>query len=368
MDSRQPELSRLTLMCSDHEVAEFTWNHDRQAVTGKTHVLDAAHAPLMATDPSGNITRDRLSSWFKNRGITDFRPDAADRLRAVGYPSAASLMASGFGASLSDQYWIRPAGSASTWRDVNCFENDFSEELGELLLPHDASSVPSLIEKIRGNADLLASSPDAALNGNLPKRWTIEGGQRMLVKSGRSSGRFQEPFNEKIASVLCSRLLDEGDYVAYELEDGGFMKWTSRCKPMTDQVTEFVPAWALLCSSKRPSDLGLHDFYVSACAARAEQHRKDLLDCWGAHIDEETLQEGRRDHTAYQWCDLGFVPIAEARWRLTRYGGNSAWYYCSPWDVRYDPDRAKELLETGPREYDRLPDGRPYDGRPWWQA
>lgn len=218
MDSRQPELSRLTLMCSDHEVAEFTWNHDRQAVTGKTHVLDAAHAPLMATDPSGNITRDRLSSWFKNRGIPDFRPDAADRLRAVGYPSAASLMASGFGASLSDQYWIRPAGSASTWRDVNCFENDFSEELGELLLPHDASSVPSLIEKIRGNADLLASSPDAALNGNLPKRWTIEGGQRMLVKSGRSSGRFQEPFNEKIASVLCSRLLDEGDYVAYELD------------------------------------------------------------------------------------------------------------------------------------------------------
>ena len=90
MNSRTPELSRLTLMCSDHEVAEFTWNHDRQAVTGKTHVLDAAHAPLMATDPSGNITRDRLSSWFKNRGIPDFRPDAADRLRAVGYPSAAS--------------------------------------------------------------------------------------------------------------------------------------------------------------------------------------------------------------------------------------------------------------------------------------
>lgn len=170
MNSRTPELSRLTLMCRDHEVAEFTWNHDRQAVTGKTHVLDAAHAPLMATDPSGNITRDRLSSWFKNRGIPDFRPDAVERLRAVGFPSAASLMASGFGASLSDQYWIRPAGSASTWRDVNCFENDFSEELGELLLPHDASSVPSLIEKIRGNADLLASSPDAALNGNLPKR------------------------------------------------------------------------------------------------------------------------------------------------------------------------------------------------------
>ena len=170
MDVRPPELSRLTLMCRDHEVAEFTWNHDRQAVTGKTHVFDAGHAPLMSVDPYGNITRDRLSIWFKNRGIPDFRPDAVERLRAVGFPSAASLMASGFGASLSDQYWIHPAGSVSTWRDVNCFKNDFSEELGKLLLPHDASSVPSLIEKIRSNADILASSPDAALNGNLPKR------------------------------------------------------------------------------------------------------------------------------------------------------------------------------------------------------
>ena len=275
-DVRPPELSRLTLMCRNHEIAEFTWNHNRQAVTGKTRIIDAGHAPLMSVDPYGNITRDRLSIWFKNRGIPDFRPDAVERLRAVGFPSAASLMASGFGASLSDQYWIRPAGSISTWSDVNCFENDFSEELGKLLLPHDASSVPSLIEKIKSNADILASSPDAALNGNLPKRWTIEGRQRALVKSGRASGRFQEPFNEKITSVLCSRLLDEDDYVAYELEDGGFMKWASRCKPMTDQTTEFVPAYALLCSSKRPSDLGLYDFYVSACAAHGLNVREDV--------------------------------------------------------------------------------------------
>ena len=98
----------------------------------------------------------------------------------------------------------------------------------------------------------------------------------MLVKSGRASGRFQEPSNEKIASVLCSRLLDEDDHVSYELEDGGFMKWASRCKPMTDQTTEFVPAYALLCSSKRPSDLGLYDFYVSVCAAHGLNVREDV--------------------------------------------------------------------------------------------
>ena len=150
------------------------------------------------------------------------------------------------------------------------------EELGELLLPHDASSVPSLIEKIKGNADILASSPDAALNGNLPKRWTVEDGRRVLVKAGRPSNRFQEPFNEKIASVLCSRLLDDRDFVAYSLEDGGFMKWASRCETMTDQFTEFVPAYALLCSSKRPSDLGLHSFYIGTCAAHGLEVREDI--------------------------------------------------------------------------------------------
>ena len=324
MDSRQPELSRLTLMCRDHEVAEFTWNHGYQTVTGKTHTIDAAHAPLMSTDPSGNITRDRLSNWFKNRGIPDFRPDAVERLRAVGFPSAASLMATGFGASLSDQYWIRPAGSTSAWRDVNCFENDFSEDLGELLLPHDASSVPSLIEKIKGNADILASSPDAALNGNLPKRWMIEDGRRVLVKAGRPSNRFQEPFNEEIASVLCSRLLDDGDYVAYDLEDGGFMKWASRCETMTDQFTEFVPAYALLCSSKRPSDLGLYNFYVRACAERGLDVRRDVekmlvidylmanfdrhWNNFGVLIDSESREWLRAapvfDTGESLWCDL----------------------------------------------------------------
>lgn len=45
---------------------------------------------------------------------------------------------------------------------------------------------------------------------------------------------------------------------------------------MTDQFTEFVPAYALLCSSKRPSDLGLHGFYVGTCAAHGLEVREDI--------------------------------------------------------------------------------------------
>lgn len=107
-----------------------------------------------------------------------------------------------------------------------------------------------------------------------------------------------------------------------------------------------------------------------AFAASNKQCMADLFDCWGGPIDtisEANLQDNCIDHTAYQWRVLAFVSIADARWKpITYRHSDSTWYYCSKWDVRYDPKHAKELLKTGPREYDYLPDGRPYDGHPWW--
>lgn len=83
-------------------------------------------------------------------------------------------------------------------------------------------------------------------------------------------------------------------------------------------------------------------------AASDNQCMADLFDCWGVHIDtfsEANLQDSHIDHTDYQWCVLGPVPIIEARWKSVTYShSDSAWYYCSNWNVRYEPGRAKELL------------------------
>lgn len=37
------------------------------------------------------------------------------------------------GLSLSDQYWLRPAGAEITWQEVNFFTNDFSQDIGSIL-------------------------------------------------------------------------------------------------------------------------------------------------------------------------------------------------------------------------------------------
>ena len=70
------------------------------------------------------------------------------------------------------------------------------------------------------------------------------------------------------------------------------------------------------------------------------------------------------DRTAWQWVDRGYVPWSGARWHVGE--GHGGFWSCSAEDVRWNPDRAAKLKESGPVEYDRLPDGRPYDGRPWW--
>lgn len=70
------------------------------------------------------------------------------------------------------------------------------------------------------------------------------------------------------------------------------------------------------------------------------------------------------DRTAWQWINQGYVPWGGARWHVTNWHGG--FWSCDETDVRWNPDRAAEFKETGPVKVDRLPDGRSYDGRPWW--
>lgn len=80
---------------------------------------------------------------------------------------------------------------------------------------------------------------------------------------------------------------------------------------------------------------------------------------------EFTALELNVPRIAWQWVRLGFVPIAEDCWKRGR-GWREGYRYCEFHNVRYGPDRAAKLLKSGPKTVDKLPDGRDYDGRPWW--
>ncbi len=74
-----------------------------------------------------------IAGWWKSRAIPDTRRGIQQALEYLQEKTNLSLMLSGYGLSLTDHYWMQPVGEEACWRDLNFYENDFSDMLGNLL-------------------------------------------------------------------------------------------------------------------------------------------------------------------------------------------------------------------------------------------
>lgn len=253
---------KFTLMCRNHEVLEFMWNVPERRVVGRLRVIDATYIPWGALGLNGRANRASVATWMQHRSIPSLRPNVLRRLRDVGIDDAQTLLALGTGASLSDQYWLRSAGSDATWDQVSFFSNDFDLRLGQYLTAQDSQSTAYLATAVARDLGITTHSPDASLGGNLPKRWEIRNGMRVLVK--RSSSAYgQEPINEVLASRLCERLGIA--HVTYTAQTDG-LTWESVCPCMVDEHTELVSAWHVVASCGRRNDESRAAWYIRACA------------------------------------------------------------------------------------------------------
>lgn len=133
----------------------------------------------------------------------------------------------------------------------------------------------------------------------------------MLVKAGKPSNRYQEPFNEVVATVLCARLLETSDFVPYTFEDNGFASWTCACPTMVDSRTELVPAYQVCKSHKRGNSESLCEFFSRVCARYGIDSRKSVekmlvIDFLAANFDRH-------------WNNFGVLVDTETRqWRPPR--------------------------------------------------
>ena len=92
-------------------------------------------------------------------------PSGAERLSEA---TSQSLMLSSYGLSLADHYWIQPVNRYTySWKDLNFYENDFGDELGDILTDSERErSVSDGISKL---------SPSVSVNGDMKKKWIIRG-------------------------------------------------------------------------------------------------------------------------------------------------------------------------------------------------
>ncbi len=195
---------KYTLMHKNIKVIDVEINEDGK-IKRYYAVHNMDHMPF-GTDYNFNKTGILLlNDWFTSRVIPVTRDSVEGLKEYVGDKSFGSLVLQNHALSLSDQYWIKKENEDVLWEDINFFENEFSSDLGDLLVNKT------------DHIDYDLVSPDSTSVGNLAKRWKIINGYRALVKSG-TKPYYYEVFNEIIASKIMTRLgINHVNY--YYIED-----------------------------------------------------------------------------------------------------------------------------------------------------
>ncbi len=238
----------LFLMNKDHCILQMSYDDEIHAILKIADIYDLAYAPPSVLDIKGIPNRRTLNEWWRERAIPISRNQLHNDFPYMGDPR--SLVEQNMGLSLSDRYWVTEDPKYQKWKDVNFFDNPFTEDLGLITLGEKQQSH-------NGSENLY--SPNATLGGDLRKKWTIQDGNRILLKSG--SGLFrQEPYNEVIASALHGRLLDESDFVPYVLQ-GRY----SACPNMLGLDEELIPMYDVIRKHKKPGHLNDFQFCLELC-------------------------------------------------------------------------------------------------------
>ena len=229
-------MSKFTLMNKNKKVFDFEYNDEDHLIVGfeRNYSDNEKYAPfgLIKND---SIDKNSFNKWWKNRQIPASRNGLKEILYKSGFYDEDNfdlLDAKVYSLSLSDQYWVKKYNENILWEGINFFENEFSEDIGKVLFNGDKTSL-----------NLNLNTPDMTSNGNYEKRWKIINGDRYLIKAGGKMIN-QEPFNEVIATKLYERILNDDEYVKYEIAyDNG--KTVSICKNFITPNTELIPAWKI---------------------------------------------------------------------------------------------------------------------------
>lgn len=204
---------------------------------------------------------NEVSKWMKGRTIPANRKNYYHILETLNIRSTRELPVNSLWLSLSDQYWFKPKDSKVEWKDVNFFENEFSDDVGKIIVGGNVD-----------NPDLF--SPNNTSDGYLPKKWIIKNGERLLLKGGELPN-FQEPYNEVIASELAKRL--DMNYVEYKIVTDDNVVY-SACKNMINTNEEIIPAMYLIESEKRANDVSPYNHYLGLCEKYGIKNSREELE------------------------------------------------------------------------------------------
>lgn len=302
---KEVSVLKYTLMHNNIDVAEIEIEEDVGVIINIGKITNEDHLPAEVMN-NGSI-RAALNKWWTRRSIPASRMGINDALETLGVYNTQILLTKCLGLSLSDHYWVKPENSDMPWESVNFFDNDFSDDIGDVLFGHASRSI---------NFDY--SSPDNTSDGNLQKRWKIIDGKRCLLKSSSAPYR-QQPVNEVIASRILDRL--GIDHIPYTLTwiDG---KPYSVCENFVTKNSELVSAARIMQIRPKANNENAYLHLVNVCKELGVDivpslDRMIVFDYIIANEDRHFGNFGLlRDPETLEW--LGAAPLFD--------NGSSLWY------------------------------------------
>lgn len=251
------------LMNKNIPVVELELDEDTATILKVKQIHELDFLPVGISISSGIPNRKDLNDWWLGRSIPASRSGIRTALEQLGVPYSEQLLLRCYGLSLSDQYWMKPLRSELEWKNINFFENDFSDDVGNILFGQPAI----------GDVDLM--SPCNTSDGWLKKKWKIMDSQRCLIKGG-SNPYMQEPVNEVFGTRLHQRLHCE-KYVPYWLMAEKGIPY-SVCENFIDPHTELVNAVSINRSMKKKSQFSSYEHFINACEQLSITGMKKFLD------------------------------------------------------------------------------------------
>lgn len=196
------------------------------------------HGPVGTRNFMGRVDTGLMTEWWARRSIPLQRANLKDLMSSSPDVSPQVMAQLSLGLNLSDQYWVRPAGSELEHDAVSFFRHPFPESVSDAVLFG------------RGRLGPGCESPSFSTGGDMPKAWYREDGAPILYKaSGTAFG--QEPYNEVIASRLCDTMGVE--HIPYRLAvKGGVACCKCPCGVGDDE--DLVPAIDVWHEVRRPGE------------------------------------------------------------------------------------------------------------------
>ena len=255
--------SKCKLMHKRIPVADIELDESTGFIQKIGKIYASEHLPVGIQIHAGIADKAALNDWWTERSIPASRSGVREALETLEITSTKTLLARCYGLSLSDQYWICPEGVPLSWEKINFFQNDFSDDIGDVLFGGS--------KKVNA---LDFSSPDNTSDGNLKKRWKIIDGKRYLIKGGSNPYR-QQPFNEVIADGIMRRLGIA--HVPYSIIWNNGAPY-SVCEDFIDENTELIPAWRIFNSQKKSNSMSIYQHFVKCCEKLGIQGIVPFLD------------------------------------------------------------------------------------------